>query len=427
MTVLIVGAGQAGARTAMALRSRKYRGRIVLIGEEPHYPYERPQLSKAVLLEQDGVAAATRPFDTSAYGDCSVEVLRGVRAQTIHRGAKALELSNGSTIGYEYLVLATGLRARPLRGFPDLGEQLLQLRTLDDAARLKKALRPGARVLVMGGGLLGLEIAATARQAQSAVTVIERQPALLYQTVAPVVGDYVMGLHDSNGVQVLTGVSLQSMQFVESPENESDVLGLHSKPISIALSNGQSMIVDLVIAATGSIVNTELAEGCGLEVQDGIVVDEYGRTSDPSIFAVGDVSRHFNPLLGRLIRVESWHNAENQPMAIASTIAGTPTPYAEIPWFWSDQYSMNLQIIGYSSDWDRVIMRPSPDPDRFSVFYLQGNRLVAANAINNGRDIRIARKWILHRHTLELDRLVDPAIELEDCAISELPPVARAG
>jgi 3-phenylpropionate/trans-cinnamate dioxygenase ferredoxin reductase subunit len=182
------------------------------------------------------------------------------------------------------------------------------------------------------------------------------------------------------------------------------------------LSNDEVLHSDIVVAATGSIINTELAEACGLEVQDGIIVDQFGRTSDPSIYAVGDVARHFNPLLGRTIRVESWHNAQNQAAAVARVVAGAQTPYAEVPWFWSDQFDMNLQTVGYSSDWDRVVVRGDPTSRRFTVLYLQGNRLVAANMVNNGRDVRTAREFIVQHTPLDLERLAG-AGGLEDAAL----------
>jgi 3-phenylpropionate/trans-cinnamate dioxygenase ferredoxin reductase subunit len=409
MSVVIVGAGQAGAVMAATLRQARYRGKVVLLGEEPHLPYHRPPLSKEVLMGRQPGESATL-FDRSYYETQGIELRLGVRAVRLDRSSKTLALADGSLLPYEQLILATGLRTRPLRGF-DLEDRLFHLRTMDDAHRLRAALRPGQRLLVIGGGLLGLEVVATATQMGCDVAVVERNPTVLHQSVAPVVGDFVMGLHHRHGVRIFTDVTPKRMRV-------EPVAGEASRQVVAELSDGQTLQADLVVAAIGSLVNTELAQASGLEVQDGIIVNEFGRTSDPSIYAIGDVSRHLNPVLGRTIRVESSHNAQNQAAAIAHVIAGSQAPYAEVPYFWSDQFDMNLQIVGYSSDWDRVVVRGNPAGPRFTVLYLQGNRLAAANTINNGRDIRPAREWIAKRTPLDIDRLVDASVPLEEATVS---------
>jgi 3-phenylpropionate/trans-cinnamate dioxygenase ferredoxin reductase subunit len=429
MTVVIVGAGQAGARAAEALRLARYDGRVVMVGEEQHLPYDRPPLSKGVLLGRQDSAIATL-LDRRFYDNNAIELRLGVRVVRIRRDDKAIDLADGSVIPYTQLILATGLRSRPLRGFA-LRDRLFHLRTLDDAGRLRQAMRSGQRLLVIGGGLLGLEIAATARQIGCEVVVVERHPTLLYQSVAPVVGDHVTRLHHGRGVRILTGATPRRMHLVPAvPDRETYDGGQAARePATVVteLSNGETLTSDVVVAATGSIVNSELAEACGLEVQDGIIVDQFGRSSDPVIFAVGDVARHFNPLLGRTIRVESWHNAQHQSAAIAQVVAGSQTPYAEVPWFWSDQYDMNLQTVGYSSDWDRVIVRGDPAGRRFTVLYMQGNRLVAANMVNNGRDLRAARECIVGHTALNLDRLAHAAGGLEDAVLSASGSAGSAG
>jgi NADPH-dependent 2,4-dienoyl-CoA reductase/sulfur reductase-like enzyme len=433
MTVVIVGSGQAGARAAEAVRRSSYAGRVVLIGEESHLPYDRPPLSKDVLLGRDDGGAATL-FDRNFYASQGIELRLGTRVVRIRREDKAVELADASVIPYTHLILATGLRSRPLKGFA-LGDLLFHLRTIDDAQRLRKVLRPGRRLLVIGGGLLGLEIAATARQIGCEVCVVERHPTLLYSSVAPVVGAHVTRLHARHGVRILTGVTPRSMhlaqarqaEFASEAPQEAEQAGAAPSTVVTELSNGETLTSDIVVAATGSIVNTELAEACGLEVQDGIIVDQFGRTSDPSIFAIGDVARHFNPLLGRTIRVESWHNAQNQSAAVAQVVAGSQAPYAEVPWFWSDQFDMNLQTVGYSSDWDRVVVRGDPAGRRFTVLYLQGNRLVAANMVNNGRDLPTARQCIVDHTPLDLDRLTRSEGRLEDAVLSASDPAGSAG
>jgi NADPH-dependent 2,4-dienoyl-CoA reductase/sulfur reductase-like enzyme len=430
MTVVIVGSGQAGARAAEALRRSAYAGRVVLVGEESHLPYDRPPLSKDVLLGRDDVGTSSL-FDRNFYASQAIELRLGARVVRIRREDKAVELADGSVIPYAQLILATGLRSRPLKGFA-LGELLFHLRTIDDAHRLRRALRPGQRLLVIGGGLLGLEIAATACQIGCEVCVVERHPTLLYRSVAPVVGAHVTRLHARHGVRILTGVTPRSMHLAAARQAElaseaPEVPEQAGSTVVTELSNGETLASDIVVAATGSIVNSELAEACGLEVQDGIIVDQFGRTSDPSIFAIGDVARHFNPLLGRTIRVESWHNAQNQSAAVAQVVAGSQAPYAEVPWFWSDQFDMNLQTVGYSSDWDRVVVRGDPASRRFTVLYLQGNRLVAANMVNNGRDLPTARRCIVEHTALDLDRLARSEGRLEDAVLSASGPAGSAG
>lgn len=402
--VLIVGAGQSGACTAAALRDAGWKGPVVLLGEEPHLPYERPQLSKQALLgpQVDGIAPL---FGAEFYEEKRIALRLGVRVEAIDREAAQVVLASGERVDYEYLVLATGLRARLLRGF-DIGDRLFHLRTRDDAQRLRSVLRPGLRVLVVGGGLLGLELAATSRQIGCEVTVVERLPAVLYQSVAPVVGEYVSSMHVREGVHIRTNVKV-----VEMCRDEQDT-------VRVVLSDGDALVTDIVIAATGSTINSELAESCGVEVQDGVIVDEYGRSSDPRIFAVGDVARHYNAALRRTIRVESWHNAKNQSVAAARAIAGVPQPYAEVPWFWSDQFDMNLQIVGYSSDWDGIVVRGETPRRRFSVFYLRGDRVVAANLVNNGRDVRPARELVANALPIDRNALADERVPLGKVAVS---------
>ncbi|HEY0294441.1 MAG TPA: FAD-dependent oxidoreductase [Bordetella sp.] len=418
MTVVVVGSGQAGARAVEALRQNGYRGRVVLVGEEPYLPYDRPPLSKDVLLKQGGQYSQEGDLvpvlDPDFYRARAIELRLGVRVVRIRRDDRAVDLADGSSLGYERLILATGLRSRPLKGF-ELDDLLHHLRTLDDALRLRQALRPGLRLLVVGGGLLGLEIAATARRIGCEVTVVERHPSLLYQSVAAVVGDHVTRLHHRHGVHILTGVTPCGMR-VQTTDPQSG-----ARAIVTDLSNGETLVSDRVVAATGSLVNTELAEACGLDVQDGIIVDAYGRTSDPSIYAVGDVARHYNPVLGRTIRVESWHNAQHQSAAVARVIAGAKTPYAEVPWFWSDQFDMNLQTVGYCSDWDRVVVRGDPNGRRFSALYLQGNRLVAANLVNNGREMPQAQRLIASQAALDVASLAQVE-RLDQAVISASNP-----
>ncbi|MGD9942304.1 MAG: NAD(P)/FAD-dependent oxidoreductase [Burkholderiaceae bacterium] len=384
MTVVIIGAGQAGARAAQQLRASGYRGRVMLIGEEPHLPYERPPLSKAVLQGSDSEASVTLQ-PASFYEAQAIELRLGVRAIRIRREQRQVDLADGSTLDYERLILATGLRSRQLLGF-ELGDRMRALRSLDDAAQLRSCLLPGARLLVIGGGFLGLEVAATARRLGCEVTLVERNVSLLYKAVAPLVGDHIVALHRRHGVRIIVGATPRRMS-----------LSADGQRAMVELSNGEELMADTVVNATGSIPNTELAETAGIEVKDGIIADQFGRTSDPHIYAIGDVSRHFNPVIGRTVRVESWQNAENQSAAVARIVCGSTQPYGEVPWFWTDQYDMNLQIVGYPHAWDEVVQRGGGSPERFSVLYLEEGHVVGANLINNGRDTRLMSQWVAQR------------------------------
>ncbi len=406
MTVVIVGMGPAGVRTAEALRLHGYNSEICIVSEEDLPPYDRPPLSKGVLsgeLSIDEVALLEPTF----YDEHRVQRRTGVRVTGIERAEKRIVLSDGETMAYDKLVLATGMRPRRLRGF-DLGDRLFHLRSFDDAVQLRSALVPGRRVLIVGGGLLGLEIASTASSKGCEVFVAEREEALLCRSVAATVGEFLARLHRSHGVTIATDTT--PLEYARVGDDG---------PVTALLRNGSRVEADIVVCAMGAIPNTELAEACGLEVQDGVIVNEYGQSSDPDIYAVGDISRHYNPLLNRVIRVESWHNASRQSLTVAKGIVGNPVPYAEVPWFWSDQYDVNLQIIGYPSEWDTVAVRGTRalDGPRFTVLYLQNQVVVGANTINNGRDIRIARQLIVDRSRVDPEKIGDESVPLKDAAV----------
>lgn len=383
MNVLIVGGGLAGVRCAEALRQAGWRGTITLVGEEAHLPYERPPLSKGVLLGTQAAQSVT-VLERVVLDRMSIRLRLGVRAVEIDRRGHALVLADGDRLPYDQLVLATGIRPRRLEHY-DVPGRLLYLRTLDDALTLKTALRPACRVLVVGAGYLGLECAASARQMGCEAFVVERAPSALYRAIATQVGDYIVELHRKHGVHIEAGCQVTGIRLRESGAGH---------VMHVTLSNGLEREADFVIAAAGSIPNSELAEAAGLEVRDGVVVDEFGRTSDPDIYAIGDVARHYSPILGREIRLESWQNAQRHAVAVARVIAGGSEPYAEVPWFWSDQYDMNLQIIGHPVRWDRIVLRGERRAGRFTALYLDEGRVVAANMVNNGRDTRAARELV---------------------------------
>lgn len=402
MNVVVVGGGLAGIRCAEALRQAGVKGSVTLVGEEAHLPYERPPLSKGVLLGTQAAQAVT-VLERHLLEKAAIALRPSARAVEIDRAGKRIRLSNAEWLGYDKLVLATGIRPRKLERY-DVPGRLFFLRTLDDALALKTALRPRARVLIVGAGFLGLECAASARQLECEVTVVERAPSVLYKAVAPVIGNFIAELHLRNGVRLHTTCQVSRFRLVEEGAGHA---------VQVALTDGTELMADIVIAAVGSIPNAELAEAAGLEVRDGIIVDEFGRTSDPDIYAIGDVARHYNPMLKREIRLESWQNAQRQAVAVAKVIAGGKEPYSDVPWFWSDQYNLNLQIVGYPQAWDEVVIRGAPSSGKFTALYLEGGKVVGANMLNNGRDTRWARELVSRQAKLDAARAADAQVPLQ--------------
>ena len=392
-TIVIVGAGQAGGRAAETLRAEDFAGRIVMVGEEAHPPYERPPLSKKVLLGEEE-PESTYLHDGDYWREHHIELRLSVRAEAIDRAAGRVVLGGGEALAYDRLLLVTGARARRLDLAGAAPGEVLYLRGMDDALALRARLVPGAAVVVVGGGYIGLEVAAAARQRECRVVVIEAQEVAMQRVVAPEIGRFLTEVHNAAGVDIRTGLGVTGLGGSEGAR-------------TVLCSDGAEVAAELVVVGVGAVPNVELAEAAGLEVDNGIVVDELGRTSDPRIFAAGDVTNHPNPLLGRRVRLESWQNAQNQAIAVARAMLGAEEPYAEVPWFWSDQYDLNLQMVGLPVAWDRLVLRGDPANRQFSAFYLLGGKLVGANAINNARDIRPARQLIAEGRAVDAEVLAD--------------------
>jgi NADPH-dependent 2,4-dienoyl-CoA reductase/sulfur reductase-like enzyme len=400
--IVIVGAGHAGGRAAEALRGAGFKGEVLLIGEERHPPYERPPLSKELLAGTMEIEKTyVRP--QAWYGENDIALRLGTRVGEIDRGARRLRLEDGGSEAYDLLLLTTGARARKLRTPGADSPHVLYVRDIDHTLALRARLGTGARVAVIGAGFIGLEAAAIARKSGAAVTVIEMAAQPLGRVAAPEIGAWFGDLHREHGVDLRTRTGVAAIE--ESPRG-----------LRILTGDGTAVEADLVVAGIGAQPNTELAQAAGLAVEDGIVVDEFGRSSDPAIFAAGDVTRHFNPILGRRIRLEAWQNAQNQAIAVAKVMAGGTQPFAEVPWFWTDQYDVNLQISGAPEKWDALVRRAGANPRAFTLFYLQAGRVVAANTINNARDMRFAKMLIEHGRVVDPARLADPGQKLQDIA-----------
>jgi NADPH-dependent 2,4-dienoyl-CoA reductase/sulfur reductase-like enzyme len=398
--IVIVGAGHAGGRAAEALRAAGHQGRITLIGNEQHPPYERPPLSKELLA---GAIPHEKTYlnPASFYAEKDIALRLGTVVGAIDRKGQRIELSDGDTIPYDALLLTTGARARrlPLPGGD--GKRVFYLRDIDDSLALRELLVEGARLAVIGAGFIGLEVAATARKRGAQVTVLELAPHPLARVAAPELGEYLAQLHRAKGVDLKTGVKVTA---IEDTGNE----------LRILLDGAPSVSADYAAIGIGAQPNIELAQAAGIEIRDGIIVDEFGRSSDPAIFAAGDVTRHLNPLLGRHIRLEAWQNAQNQGIAVAKAMAGGEQPFSEVPWFWTDQYETNLQMAGAPDKWDRVIFRGAPSDPGFTLFQLLDGKVVAAVTVNNARDMRFGRLLIQNGKIVDPALLSDKTTKLQD-------------
>ncbi|HUN47168.1 MAG TPA: FAD-dependent oxidoreductase [Stellaceae bacterium] len=400
--IVIVGAGHAGGRAAEALRAAGFKGEVLLIGEERHPPYERPPLSKELLAGTIEIEKIyVRP--PTWYQENGISLRLGTRVGEIDRGARRLHLESGGSEAYDLLLLTTGARPRILRGPGAEHRHVLYLRDIEHTLALRPRLGSGARVAVIGAGFIGLEAAAVARKSGAAVTVIEFASQPLGRVAAPEIGAFFAELHREHGVELRLSTGVTAI--------EESAGGLR-----VVASDGRTVEADFALAGIGAAPNTELAQAAGLPVDDGIIVDEFGRTADPAIFAAGDVTRHFNPILGRRIRLEAWQNAQNQAIAVAKVMAGGTQPFAEVPWFWTDQYDVNLQMAGAPEKWDALARRPGANPRSFTLFYLQGGRVVAANTVNNPRDMRFAKILIERGRVIDPARLADPTQKLQDLA-----------
>ena len=399
--IVIIGAGQAGGRCAEGLRQAGVTRPITIVGDEPWAPYERPPLSKELLAGKIGVEK-TQVRPEAWYAENNVELRQQTRVTAIDRAARRLTLEGGAMLDYATLVLATGARVRTLPGLPEL-PGILYIRDIDDCFALKARLVPGHRLAVLGAGFIGLEVAATAKELGCEVTVIEIAAQPMARVTAPELGRHYLALHRGRGVTVLTETGLTSVAAA-------------GDALQLTLSQGAPLTVDSLVVGIGIVPNVELAKDAGLAIDNGIVVDEYGRTSDPAIYAIGDCAAFQHPSLGRRLRLEAWLHAQNQAAAVARNIAGADAIYDELPWAWSDQYGINLQIAGAPEKWDRVAWRGDPASGKAILFYFAGDRLVAANTIDMARDMRFIRQIIAAGKPVDEAKLLDPAVKLQDLA-----------
>lgn len=384
---VVIGGGQAGAWIARTLRTEGFEGRIVIIGAEPYWPYERPALSKA-FLQGTADAASLTLLDEAQAGELDVECWRDCTVARIDREAHQVICLDGRLLEYQKLFVATGARVRTLPWLAGVStDRIHTLRTQADALRLRGALGAANSLLVIGGGWIGLEVAATGRMMGKAVTVIEASPGLCSRTVPEIVSSFLTNLHEAQGVTIRVGqgvIGLTSDQF----------------GVELTLDTGERLRADHAVIGIGIIPETRLATTCGLEIEDGIIVDGQGRTSDPDIFAAGDVARHQSRFARATLRLESWANAQNQAIVAAKASLGRADVYDEVPWLWSDQYTVNLQILGLPAQATRVVARGTPETGSGCWLMLGvDGTAVGAIAVNAPRELRALRKLLAEGRT----------------------------
>ncbi len=399
-TIAIVGAGHAAGQAVATLKQKKFDGRIVLIGDEPYLPYQRPPLSKKYLA---GEMPAERLYVKSAafYDDAQIELRLKTRVASLDHSARQLTTAGNEQIGYDTLILATGSRVRKVAVEGRQLDGIHYLRSIADVDGIRAAASTGARVVIVGAGYIGLEVAAVCRQLGLDVTVIEMADRVMSRVVSPQVSDFYQKTHESRGVKLLLSTGLSAFRG-------------DGKVESVLTSDGQTLAADFVVIGVGILPNAELAESAGLEVNDGIVVDDQCQTSDPDIYAVGDCTSHPNAIYDRRLRLESVHNALEQAKTAASNICGVETHYSQVPWFWSDQYDLKLQIAGLSQGYDEAILRGDPDSASFSCLYLQDGALIAVDAINAPKDFVQSKALIASHARIDPQQLADVDIALKD-------------
>jgi 3-phenylpropionate/trans-cinnamate dioxygenase ferredoxin reductase component len=392
--VVIVGGGQAAAVATRTLRRRGYDGSITVIGEEPEWPYQRPPLSKEYLLGREDSELYLLPEDWVSQKDIRIRV--GARAMRVRPSDGAVELEDGSLVPADQVLIATG--GRPRRFADAAGDRIRYLRTKADCDVLRSELTPGARVLIVGGGFIGSEVASSARELGAAVTVLEAAPLPLQGLLGTELATACIRLPREAGVDLRCGVSVTSITQ-------------HGDEVSVQTDDGHH-VGDLVVVGIGMVPNDDIATTSGITVDNGIWVDEHCRTSLPQVYAAGDVANHYHPLFDTRMRVEHFDNANRQAAVAANNMLGRDTVHDDAHWFWSDQYGANLQYAGHAAGADQVVVRGSCEDDAWSAFFLARGVVRAAFAVDRSEDVMVARELINARHAVPVDVLTDTSTDL---------------
>lgn len=408
--VVLVGASHASAQVCAGLRRDGWAGEIVMVGDEPSLPYQRPPLSKAFLAGESTLDdLLIRPAEFYAKEQVS---FRQGRVTRIDRDAQTVELDGGGTLGYDKLVLCTGARPRPLDVPGADLDGVHVLRSVADTAAIRAGLPGAARAVVVGAGYIGLEAAASLRKLGVAVTVLEVAGRVLQRVTAPEVSAFYDRVHREEGIDMRVGTGVAAV------EGDGRVSG-------VRLTDGQVLAADLVIVGVGVVPNVELAQEAGLEVENGIVIDAHGRTSDPDILAAGDCAAYFDTRYDRRVRLECVSSAVEQAKSVSATVCGKDRPIAALPWFWSDQFDLKLQIAGVSTGYEEIVLRGDPDGGRsFACFYFAGGRLIAADCVNRAQEFMFSKRAIAEGLSPDRALLADPQTPLASLLRA---PAASAG
>jgi len=398
-TFIIVGASQAGGWVAKTLRSQGFDGKIVLIGEEPYLPYERPPLSKDALLGKTDIDS-TFFWKPETYENDSIDVLLNTKVVQIKPDLRSIICANGDVLHYDKLAITTGARVRriPITGADLPGVHYL--RTMDDTLAIRADAEKKGTAVIIGGGWIGLECAATLDFLGCKPIIVESAERLCGRAVTPDISDWMLSFHRKRGVDVRLGMGVERL--------EGD--GCLQKAV---LSDGTEINCSVAIIGVGVIPNVELAKEAGIAVDNGILVDNLSRTSDPYIYAAGDVANHPNQTLGRRIRLESWENAMNQGINTGKSMLDKGEVYNEIPWFWSDQFDANIQMIGLPTEWDETVVRGNKSDDVFVEFYLKNQLIVGAISVNSTRDLRFGKRLMQAEKKVQASQLANTEIKMQ--------------
>jgi len=394
--IVIIGAGHAAGQAAASLRQAKFEGPITIIGDEAHVPYQRPPLSKQYLA---GTQLADKVYLRAEkfYADKDIQLMLDTRATQIDPSTKTINLDNGETIAYEKLLISTGSRPRKLSIEGSDLSGIHYLRTMDDVDGIRADVKPGANLVIVGGGYIGLEVAAVGIELGMNVHVLEMEERILQRVTTPEMSAYYHKLHTDRGVHIHTQTGVTGFSGNSSVEK--------------VLCGDESFDADIVIVGIGIIPNIEIAEEAGIHCDNGIVVDDHCRTSDPDIYAAGDCTNHPNSLMNKRLRLESVPNAMDQARVSTANMLGDDKVYAAIPWFWSDQYDLKLQMVGFSADGDSQVLRGDMDTHQFAIFYLKDGKVVAADAVNSPKEFMLCKQLV--GKPADPAKLADPETDLK--------------
>ncbi len=394
--IIIVGAGQASGQAAASLRQEGYEGSITIFGEEDQVPYQRPPLSKAYLsgeLSRNRVLVRPENF----YPDKKITLNAATRIDSVDPAEKKVRTEDGETHSYDKLLIATGSRPRILNIKGSNLEGIHYLRTIADVDAIRFSMESAKQVCIVGGGYIGLEVAAVAKKMGLDVTVLEMEDRILQRVTTKEMSAFYHELHTSRGINIRTGAMVSGFEG-------------KTKVSSVVFGN-KKLPAQLVIIGIGIVPNVELAKAAGLQCDNGIVVDEYCRTSNSDVYAAGDCTNHPNPILDRRLRLESVPNAMEQARVASTNMLGGTKVYSAIPWFWSDQYDLKLQMVGFSSDGDTAIVRGDKSTNEFAIFYLKDGKIVAVDAVNSPREFMVCKQ--LYGKKVNPKDLADPGFELK--------------